>query len=73
MVQHQSKSAASLVFGILLLVVMFAIWTLPPFSIYVQECIPIFKKLWVLYWFLQILFFGIYAFFVMNIDLVKTK
>jgi hypothetical protein len=58
---------------IFLLVIMFAIWTLPPFSIYVQECIPIFKKLWVLYWFLQILFFGIYAFFVMNIDLVKTK
>ena len=58
---------------IFLLVVMFAIWTLPPFSSYVQECIPVFKKLWVLYWFLQILFFGIYAFFVMNIDLVKTK
>jgi hypothetical protein len=58
---------------ILLLVIMFAIWTLPPFTSYVQECIPVFKKLWVLYWFLQILFFGIYAFFVMNIDLVKTK
>jgi len=58
---------------ILFLVVMFAIWTLPPFTSYIQECIPIFKKLWVLYWFLQILFFGVYAFFIMNIDHVKTK
>jgi hypothetical protein len=58
---------------ILFLVVMFAIWTLPPFTSYVQECIPVFKKLWVLYWFLQILFFGVYAFFIMNIDHVKTK
>jgi len=58
---------------IFLLVVMFAIWTFTPFTTYVQECIPIFKKLWVLYWFLQILFFGVYAFFIMNLDLVKTK
>ena len=71
--QNSNSSYRREMSTIFLLVVMFAIWTFTPFTTYVQECIPIFKKLWVLYWFLQILFFGIYAFFVMNIDLVKTN
>ena len=59
--------------SLLMLIVMFAIWTFPPFTSYLQTCFPSFKTLWVLFWLLQIAFFAVYSFFVLNRHLVSVK
>jgi hypothetical protein len=66
---HQYQTEMS---SLLMLVVMFAIWTFPPFTSYLQTCFPSFKTLWVLFWLLQIAFFAVFSFFVLNRHFVST-
>jgi len=68
-----SSSFKSEMTSLLLLIMMFGIWTCPPFSEYMKTLFPFFGKFWVAFWVFQILFFSAYAFFVLNIETVRVK
>jgi hypothetical protein len=68
-----SSSFKSEMTSLLLIIVMFGIWTCPPFSEYMKTLLPFFGKFWVAFWIFQILFFSAYAFFVLNIETVRVK
>ena len=67
------SSFKSEITSLLLIIVMFGIWTCPPFSEYMKTLFPFFGKFWVAFWIFQILFFSAYAFFVLNIETVRVK